>query len=101
MTPDPKILAMLRHEFSDKPASAVKAEYKRKKLLDENHIFGYSVSKGELLALFEMIIEEKRCPKPTSSSGAETVCGSGLIQKTTPTPSVNVEVTASKSAKDP
>ncbi len=66
MTPDTrqKILAMARHEFSSYSKLELNEEYKRKLLLKELHIFGHTLTKGEMLALFETLTKEVVSAKP-------------------------------------
>lgn len=52
------ILAMARHEFSDRSKDWLRAEYKRKLLLNELNMFGQVLTKGELLAIFEVLISK-------------------------------------------
>lgn len=54
-----KIFAMARHEFSDHSVEWLKSEYKRKLLLKEFHIFGQTLTSGEMLVLFETLIRGK------------------------------------------
>ncbi len=58
-----KILAMARQEFSLYSKLELNEEYKRKLLLKEFYIFGYSLTKRELLALFETLIKDKASAK--------------------------------------
>lgn len=53
------VLAAARHEFSDYSITHLESERERKILLDEYDVGGYVLSKGEILALFEMLIKER------------------------------------------
>lgn len=97
MTPDQRqeVLAMARIEFGHRPISWLIFEKNRKKLLDERHIFGYILSEGEMLALFETLIQERRCPKSTIPSCAATAGGTGTTKKIPLTPDApNPDATA-------
>lgn len=61
-----KILAMARHEFSSYSRLELNEEHKRKLLLKEFYMFGHTLTKGELLALFETLISEVADAQGTS-----------------------------------
>jgi len=54
------VLAMARHEYSDYSIDKLRAEFKRKLLLKELDMFGYVLTPGELTALFQILIEERK-----------------------------------------
>ncbi len=54
-----KILAMARHEFSEDSIYQLKANYQQKLMLEDYNMYGYALTKGELLALFETLIKDK------------------------------------------
>ena len=53
------ILAMARHEFSEDSIYQLKANYQQKLMLEDYSMYGYTLTKGELLALFETLIKDK------------------------------------------
>lgn len=53
------ILAVMRHEFSKHSTSALKAEFERRKTLEEYSFDIYILSKTEMIELFELLIKER------------------------------------------
>ena len=98
-----ELFDMARHKFGLYSRNQLREEYKRKLFMEEYYIDDYPIAltAGELLALFETLIQERRCPKSTTSSCAEIVGGTGTTKKTPPTPSVGAGATTSPSAKGP
>jgi len=53
------VLLAARHEYSAYSVTHLRSERERKRLLDDFDVCGYTLTEGEVVALFDILIKER------------------------------------------